>query len=108
MTQLIYGDMPYIKFPSDWEIKFMKGNTERMPIYFSVKKDGLPNEVAVCIFTNDTPFWEIAILCEFGDGTSRHYFENGVARVPLNNVEKLLKVIEKTFTEEFRQEYDDN
>ncbi len=81
----------------------MKGNNERMPIYFSIKKNGAPNEVAVCIFTNDTDFWEIAVLEEFLDGTSRHYYENGVARVQVNDVEKFLQTVEKKFTEEIKE-----
>lgn len=99
--------MPFVQFPTDWEIKFMQGANEEMPIYFAIRKEGAPNVVSVAVFAHNEPkeedfFWEIANLKQHDNGSSSIY-NNGEAMVPLKDVEGLLHHIQQKLYEEIRE-----
>ncbi|MFA6586280.1 MAG: hypothetical protein WCS86_03935 [Candidatus Paceibacterota bacterium] len=92
--------IPFIKFPVEWEIKFLQGSNEK-PIYFCIKKVGAPNIVSVVVFLNKNSedlFWEIAVLQEFGDGTSS--IRGHEAEVSIKEIDLLIRIVEKKFYEE--------
>jgi len=99
--KLSFGEMPFIKFPIDWEIKFLKGSHDNMPIRFCIKKEGSPNIVSVAVINNEPKesldfswAWEIAVYEESLDGSI-----GGIcgyeANISLMDVESLLYFIKK-------------
>lgn len=93
---LLFRDLPFIRFPEDWEIKFLYN--ERIPIYFAVKKEGMPNTASVALLqSTECKEWDIAPLYEYGDGTCTICNTWDTKRVPLGDVESLLSAIKYTF-----------
>ena len=93
-------EIPFVKFPQDWEIKFIPGvNNGTCLFRFLVKKEKEPNVVSVVILQDHSDdshrFWEVEVCEKYADGSIGGVLvETGEATSELNDVESLLKSIE--------------
>ena len=99
-----YKNMPFIQFPSEWQLKFL-GYNPRAVVQFCLQKADAPNVVSVVIFGNentnpDDLVWEVAIASIGTDGNFLGIELNTEANIPLNDTACLLHFIEKAFTQE--------
>jgi hypothetical protein len=91
--------MPFIKFPQDWEIKFIVPHqpNDRSLLRFFVKKDEAPNIVAVSIFEeNEVGEWEM-LVASFNEDDDVTYFCGTIRGCAIDDVERLIKIIEELF-----------
>jgi hypothetical protein len=91
--------MPFIKFPQDWEIKFIVPHQPNDPSLFRffVKKDETPNIVVVSIFEEKAESeWEI-LVASFNEDDDVIYFFGTIRSCAIDDVDRLIKIIEELF-----------
>lgn len=83
--------IPSISFPSDWQIKVVPPFGGTMARFF-VNKEGAGTSVFLDVFSrlgaNPEPYWEV------------YPVEGDIERVPMEDTDKLLKVIEQSLNEQ--------
>lgn len=88
-------EIPFIKFPQDWEIKFVL-RTESDLFRCFIKKDGAPNVVALSILelglkdASDQYQWETLVFIE-GSG----YCFGTICNCGIDDIDRLIKIIEE-------------
>ena len=103
-----FPKIPFIQFPSEWKIRFMKGGSPTVLRLF-IKDDKAQNSVSVILFCHLFDGWTWETVTSFDDenGDFGGVIDNSEERIPLNEITVLVSSIQKKLHEDIFQYYHD-